>query len=162
MKFWLFPFFVLFGLWELSAQQLLRSSIGCMGSSQMMEGVLIRQTVGQPGLTTVEHAEGMVLSQGFQQPLLPFPLEGLRKRTQIESLLYPNPNRGIFKALVMGEEGLIYDYSFSDGQGRVFKKGEIHSQQAQWVSCELCLAGVYYFQLFRQGVLVGAESVILH
>jgi hypothetical protein len=161
MNFWLFPFFILFGIWELSAQQLLRSSIGCMGSSQTVEGVLIRQTVGQSGLTTVERAEGMVLSQGFQQPLFRPPLEATKNRIQIESLLYPNPNGGIFKALVMGEEAWIYDYSLSDGQGRIFKKGQIQSQQAQWVTCELCLAGVYYFQLFRQGVLIGVESVIV-
>ena len=51
------------------SQQIVRSSLSCFGNAVTESGILFRQTVGQPSSTQVVSNNGVVLRQGFQQPV---------------------------------------------------------------------------------------------
>lgn len=54
-----------------SGQKIIRSSLGCFGSTYAECGLVFRQTAGQPSATDVLKNDAIVLRQGFQQPFAP-------------------------------------------------------------------------------------------
>ncbi len=50
-------------------QTVIRQTIGSTGNSLTANGLLVRQTIGQPSSTTVISHDAYILRQGFQQPL---------------------------------------------------------------------------------------------
>jgi len=74
------------------AQSVKRQCISSYGTSIEPGSVAIRQTVGQPYVTTVSHSEEISVLHGFQQPvsfktetIYPGPIRGLSLE------VYPNP-----------------------------------------------------------------------
>ena len=82
------PFAILLFIWADSfCQQIVRSSLSSFGNSVSQNGVLFRQTVGQPSNSTVVSKTGTTLRQGFQQPISYVNSSVLRECT-----LYLSPN----------------------------------------------------------------------
>jgi hypothetical protein len=161
MKSVLAVLFLLFFSSNLFCQHLVRSTIGCLGNSNTMGGILIRQSVGQPSLTTVEQTGGIVLRQGFQQPVNSITKDSIVRGKSVDRDLYPNPNGGMFKIVVRGDHCLAYKYSLVDGSGRVLDGGLLIAGEEKDLECENCAAGMYYLQLFCSGAMVGIEKVII-
>jgi len=111
----IFLFFLLINLTTINAQTITRSTLGCLGGTNFsIDGVSLKQTVGQPSNTQIFRSDGSVLSQGFQQnnvsSLFLSPLN------EIEFLLSPNPasDRTV---LTIKEYNDMYSLSIKNLQG---------------------------------------------
>jgi len=89
-------------------QSLIRTSLSCMGSSQLTGGTVLRQTTGQSSNTSVLKNGEIALRQGFQQPVK-F-LEYEKDVNQLRFTLWPNPAR---LSTIVGITGQISKYSIS-------------------------------------------------
>jgi len=118
MRFTVFQMFVLFGLITLTSttysQSIARSSINCFGSSNISDGLLLRQTGGQPS-NTESLINGQRLRQGFQQPIV-FTIQTVRKNS-ITLSLFPNPAT-VETKLTLSEDIGEYQIIVSDITGK--------------------------------------------
>ncbi len=71
------------------AQQIIRSSLSSFGNTAYDNGIIFRQTVGQPSNTTVCSGDKTLLRQGFQQPVSAALSNSTKER---ECTLYLSPN----------------------------------------------------------------------
>lgn len=72
-----------------SGQTIVRSSLSCLGSTITDNGLILRQTMGQPSNTNVLRMEGVILRQGFQQPVVSKNHDS--ENVPVNFTLYPNP-----------------------------------------------------------------------
>lgn len=78
-----------FSTLQSEAQAIRRQSIGGYGSD-MIDGVLIQQTAGQPYATTAFYSNEISVRPGFQQPSK-YTLELIHSDLTISLNVYPNP-----------------------------------------------------------------------
>ena len=76
------------------SQEIIRENIGSTGTTNKIENIHFRQSIGQSSASTgVVYNNGIILRQGFQQPILQInkikPLNG----EELDVLVYPNPFR---------------------------------------------------------------------
>ncbi len=91
----LFNVLICFFYTSLFAQQIIRQSIGSIGSVYSENGFLLRQTIGQPSNTEIFTSDdNYTLRQGFQQPLSSVSVRAIS--TPCLSSIYPNPARDYF------------------------------------------------------------------
>ena len=64
-----------------------RASLSSLGSSSSLEGILFRQTIGQPYGTTTNISNDFNYRPGFQQPLFRI----INIRQSISANIFPNP-----------------------------------------------------------------------
>ena len=90
-----------------------RTSINCVGSSTVSNGLLISQSGGQPSNVSVSNSGRFMIRQGFQQSNLEFSVE----EAEFSVSLFPNPNDGAFNVLLngFGEQETV-DYVIFDQQ----------------------------------------------
>lgn len=68
------------------AQQIVRSTIGSIGSSMGNRTITVQQTAGQPSATSfVKNEDGSALRQGFHQPYY-----NEIERNELNATIYPN------------------------------------------------------------------------
>jgi hypothetical protein len=73
------------------SQEIIRSTIGSIGSSMGNGTITVQQTAGQPSATTfVKNENGFALRQGFHQPYY-YEIE----RNDLNASIFPNPNNVI-------------------------------------------------------------------
>jgi hypothetical protein len=76
---------------KLNAQGIKRSTICSFGSSSVINGQTLRQSVGQPSNTTTSSTPNLTLRQGFQQPSNN---SGQSKAvSECNISVYPNPSK---------------------------------------------------------------------
>jgi hypothetical protein len=97
-----------------------RTSINCVGSSTVSNGLLISQSGGQPSNVSVSNSGRFMIRQGFQQANLEFSVE----EAEFSVSLFPNPNDGAFNVLLngFGEQETV-DYVIFDQQGKQVAEG---------------------------------------
>ncbi len=128
------------------AQQIVRSTIGSMGSSASNENVLIQQTVGQPALTSFEkNDDGSAIRQGFHQPYL---IEIIKK--DIDVSIYPNPNNGEFFFEILDESNAPYQFQIFDQNGKILYEGKANSKEKQQVLLKHVAQSIYFLHV-QQG-----------
>jgi hypothetical protein len=122
-----------------------RSSINCVGSSTISNGVLISQTGGQPSNVTVARTGNLVIRQGFQQAnLLTYKVD----QTDFDILLSPNPNDGNFNVSVRGiETGENLVYKIYDLDGKLVKESSVDAPTIFTVSVPELVTGIYFIQM---------------
>lgn len=72
-----------------TGQTIVRSSLSCLGSTVTYNGIILRQTMGQPSSTDILRMGGIQLRQGFQQPIAE--RNQVRDARQVDFSLSPNP-----------------------------------------------------------------------
>jgi hypothetical protein len=91
------------------SQQIVRSTIGSIGSSMGNGTVTVQQTAGQPSATSfVKNENGSALRQGFHQPYY-YEIE----RNDLNATIYPNPNNGQFSFQVAVDEN-VHSHPFKE------------------------------------------------
>ena len=89
--FYLTVILILVFSFKLNAQGIKRSTICSFGSSSVINGQILRQSVGQPSNTTTSSVPNLTLRQGFQQPLNN---SGQSKAvSECNISVYPNPSK---------------------------------------------------------------------
>lgn len=97
-----------------------RTSINCVGSSTVSNGLLISQTGGQPSNVTVSNSGRFMIRQGFQQANVEFNVE----EAEFSVSLFPNPNDGAFNVSLSGfADQETVDYTIFDQQGKEVARG---------------------------------------
>ena len=135
----------LFGIGSLTtfSQQIVRSTIGSIGSSMGNGTVTVQQTAGQPSATTfVKNENGSALRQGFHQPYY-YEIE----RNDLNATIYPNPNNGQFSFQVAVDDNVAFDYQLVDQQGRSVLKNSGTGNNLIEVNIEQPATGMYHLQI---------------
>jgi hypothetical protein len=139
----------LFGIGSLTtfSQQIVRSTIGSIGSSMGNGTVTVQQTAGQPSATTfVKNENGSSIRQGFHQPYY-YEIE----RNDLNASIFPNPNNGQFSFQVAVEEGVAFDYQLMDQQGKLILKNAGAGNNLIEVNIEQPATGMYHLQIVSGG-----------
>jgi hypothetical protein len=134
-------FFLLVG--NTFSQQIMRSTIGSIGSSMGNGTVTIQQTAGQPSATSfVKNDDGSALRQGFHQPYY-YEIE----RNDLNATIFPNPNNGQFSFQVDLLENESYNYVVIDQTGKEVLKNSSSGNSLTEVSIEQPATGLYHLQI---------------
>jgi len=145
IKFYFTSLFILITLCT-QAQQIVRSTIGSVGSSMSDGTMLIQQTVGQPALTTFEkNDDGSAIRQGFHQPYF---IEIIKK--DIDVSIYPNPNNGEFFFEILDESNSSYQFQIFDQNGKILHEGKANSKEKQQVLLKHVAQSIYFLHV-QQG-----------
>ena len=140
------------------SQSLIRSTLSCIGSSYSEDGLLVRQTVGQPS-ATIAFTNGTIrLNQGFQQPIITqFILE---IKNPIDFEMYPNPSKG--KSLLrINEEISGYTISIYDTKGKVLKIFPDQTLPALWLDFDQHMPGTYIVVVTTKDRIVSKPLVLI-
>ncbi|MCF8407664.1 MAG: T9SS type A sorting domain-containing protein [Crocinitomicaceae bacterium] len=138
-------FLSLFALGALTtfSQQIVRSTIGSIGSSMGNGTLTVQQTAGQPGATTfVKKEDGSAIRQGFHQPYF-YEIE----RDDLNVTIYPNPNNGQFSFQVAVDENVTFDYQLIDQQGKSVLENSSCGSALIEVKMEQSSTGMYYLKI---------------
>jgi hypothetical protein len=123
-----------------SGQTIVRSSMSCLGSTIADNGLILRQTVGQPSGTDVLRMGGMELRQGFQQPI------GSKYHASVRKPLYfklsPNPATDN-TMLSFTEEISGCSISVRDINGSIVFKCVEQTLYDKWLDLSGMVPGVY-------------------
>jgi hypothetical protein len=124
-------------------QQIVRSTIGSIGSAMGNGTLTIQQTAGQPSATSfVKNDDGSALRQGFHQPYY-YEIE----RNDLNATIYPNPNNGQFSFQVALQTNEIYNYFLLDQNGKEILKKSGFGNQLTEVSIEQPVTGFYHLKI---------------
>ena len=139
------------------SQQIVRSTIGSIGSSMGNGTVTVQQTAGQPSATTfVKNENGSALRQGFHQPYY-YEIE----RNDLNAAIFPNPNNGQFSFQVDLLENESYNYVLLDQNGKEILKNLGFGNQLTEVSIEQPATGLYHLQISTLTYLIEDYLLLL-
>jgi hypothetical protein len=135
----------LFGLGYLTSfsQQIVRSTIGSIGSSMGNGTVTVQQTAGQSSATSfIKNENGSALRQGFHQPYY-YEIE----RNDLNVSIFPNPNNGQFSFQVALNNDNSFDYQLLDQQGKIVLNNSGIGNDLIEVNIEQPTTGIYHLQI---------------
>jgi hypothetical protein len=138
-------------------QIIVRSSLSCLGSTVSDKGFIVRQTIGQASNTSILNKEGLVLRQGFQQPLVP--KYYLKKVLPVDFALYPNP--ADYKVLIKFQEEIsgctIY---LRDIKGVLLSELKFETMREEWLDIKSIIPGIYIITV-DTGTGIGSKKLII-
>lgn len=123
-----------------SGQTIVRSSLSCLGSTITDNGLILRQTMGQPSNTNVLRMEGMILRQGFQQPVVS--KNHVSENRPVDFTLSPNPAKDI-TLLSFKEEISRCIISIRDINGSTLFKYSDEYLYNKWLDLNDIMPGIY-------------------
>lgn len=132
---------------SLNAQQVRvgRSSINCVGSSTVSNGILISQTGGQSSSVTVSRSGNLSIRQGFQQANV---MQYEIVKTDFSVQLFPNPNDGNFNVALNGfEANETVSYQVVDVNGKKIQEVNTVAPASFSVFVPGIQPGMYYLLL---------------
>jgi hypothetical protein len=124
----------------MSGQTIVRSSLSCLGSTITDNGLILRQTMGQPSNTSVLRMEGVILRQGFQQPIVS--KNQVSGNGPVDFTLYPNPAK-YNTLLSFKEEISSCIISVRDINGSTLFKYTEENLYDKWVDLNNIKPGIY-------------------
>ena len=132
---------------SLNAQQVRvgRSSINCVGSSTVSNGILISQTGGQSSSVTVSRSGNLSIRQGFQQANV---MQYEIVKTDFSVQLFPNPNDGNFNVALNGfDANETVSYEVVDVNGKKLQEVNTVAPASFSVFVPGIQPGMYYLLL---------------
>jgi len=130
------------------AQTIKRQSIGSYGSSTLSEGVLIRQTIGQPYFTAGYYGDEMGIRPGFQQPPN-FSLVLINSTFNFSLDVYPNPAA---YSVTIESSDVINNALLQvvDMNGKQILNEKVAELKSYLINCELWSSGFYFITLYDE------------
>ena len=115
-----------------------RSTIGSIGSSAIIDGMLVRQTVGQPYGTITTSSNDFNYRPGFQQPLFRI----INIRQSISATIFPNPT---IEEVNIETSITIYQATITmyDVAGKVIHRYEYEELKTCKIDCTGLPTGTY-------------------
>lgn len=139
-------------------QSVVRSSLSCLGSTFSKDGFILRQTIGQSSNTFVFNNGGLVLIQGFQQPIYQPNMSHIT--TSIEFTLSPNPADE--KSLLKFQEQISsYTITISNINGRVLTRIDDQTLSAKWLDLKNFMPGIYIVTVISNKN-IGSKKLIIN
>ena len=138
LKILFLPFIIIS---QISAgQTIVRSSFSCLGSSASQEGIILRQTIGQPSNTYVFNKGGLALRQGFQQSVASFNLS--KAIEPLDFSLAPNPAAD--KTLIKFHEEISRSIIYvRDIKGNLLSETKVEFLSEKWLDLKDFKPGIY-------------------
>ena len=138
------------------SQQIIRSSLSSFGNTALENGVMYRQTVGQPSSASVLSNNGTFLRQGFQQPI-----SSINVIASKECTLYMNPNpTSDFVTLEFSEEVGQYQVSIFDLTGKLQFR-EMNSSASYQIDIKKFPDGIYLLNVVSKSGYHCNEKLII-
>lgn len=128
------------------AQQIIRSSLSSFGNMTLENGIVYRQTVGQPSSTSVFVNDKTSLLQGFQQPVSP--IFNAPKEKVCTIYLSPNPALDIV-LIKFAEEIGVNQISIIDMLGKVNFKAN-SAEPSYIIDVSKFLKGIYLVNIISK------------
>lgn len=130
-----------------NGQSIKRQSIGVCGTNLLAEGIMIKQTVGQPYTTTAFYGAGVSFMPGFQQPnTSQAPMQKNSAHAFHTISVYPNPATHTVK-ISSGEtirNGMLKVY---DSKGRLMLSEKVTELNNHSLNCESWKSGFYIISI---------------
>ncbi len=140
-----------------SAQSLERQSLSSMGLSFYSDGIILRQTVGQPSNTYLFIGNGSMLRQGFQQPFsVLYEVDG---NEQIDFRVFPNPTAGQI-TIALAEPIKSYNIRIESIMGNLVKNVNDQTFMVNELDLYGLLPGVYFITI-QNGRRMGTKKIVL-
>lgn len=130
-----------------NGQSIRRQSIGVGGMNMLAEGVLIKQTIGQPYATTASYSSGVAFQPGFQQPTSNQRSMQVKEGTSTLNLsLYPNPATHTVKISSREtiKNGMLKVF---DSKGRLMWSEKVTDLNNYSLDCESWTSGFYMISI---------------
>lgn len=142
IKFLLSNLVLLVFLSEAGAQTLKRESVSSSGSSVIINGASLQQTIGQPYGTNSNYGNKTRFNPGFQQPV--FRIETIK--TTINAKVFPNPasNQVTIETLKMLENVLV---QIMDMNGKLVLNEKLNEFSSYAINCSDWSNGMYLITL---------------
>jgi len=136
--------FSVFAALQSEAQSIKRQSIASNGSAATIDGISIRQTIGQPYFTSAYYDNETGLRPGFQQ-FSRFNLE-LIQSAYLNLKVYPNP---AVETVTLESENAIKDalIQVRDINGKLLLNETIAELKTYSIHCETWTNGAYFIHL---------------
>lgn len=142
------------------SQQIVRQSINSLGSSNVTDGMILKQTVGQSGNTMKFYDESGTLRQGFQQPVK---VAGIiiPGKPEIEISIFPSPFIDHFSILINGDVRNC-KAAITDVTGRIISLINLETNSEQQISCSEWLPGMYLINIVNSNdeIISSTQKVI--
>lgn len=123
-----------------SGQTIVRSTLSCLGSTITDNGLILRQTMGQPSNTDVLRMGGMILRQGFQQPVVS--KNRVSEIKPVDFTISPNPAADntllSFTEVISGCSITVRDF-----YGSIFLKCVEQTLYDKWLDLSGIVPGIY-------------------
>ncbi|MDX9930610.1 MAG: T9SS type A sorting domain-containing protein [Bacteroidales bacterium] len=120
---------------------MIRQTIGSAGNSVTENGMLVRQTIGQPSGTTLISRNSYILRQGFQQPL------SLSSTTTEHTLpgftISPNPASSRTMITLKEGPGVSFAVILTGLNGIVLRKTAAVNMDRMWLDLADIPSGTY-------------------
>lgn len=147
-----FACFMLAGTGQGHAQSIQRQSLGICGANMVSDGVLIKQTIGQPYATNTYY-NGVGFRPGFQQPTASPLRSVIAKELHQPSLnlrVYPNPATASVKieSTETIQQGFL---KVLDSQGRLVVSEQLSELTSHTLNCENWNNGLYLISVSTDG-----------
>lgn len=147
-------FFFIIGLSQGNAQTIQRQSIGICGANMVAEGILVKQTIGQPYATATYYENGIGFRPGFQQPSVSSSQKSFNEKELVQPgislTVYPNPAASSVR--IKSEEvitnGLL---RVMDSKGRLVVNDQIAELKNHLINCENWDNGLYLISVSTEG-----------
>jgi hypothetical protein len=143
MKYLYLLFITTISFTSVSSQNIIRTTVGSLGTSLTNETLVIQQTVGQPSAISFATAEnGACIRQGFHHPFY-----FIRETGELSVTVYPNPNNGDFSFQVGLGEDQQFNYHIINAEGKTILTKTGKGNQLVEVSLDNPANGMYYLKV---------------
>ena len=161
--FFSMAFFVVLGLSDADAQSLRRQSIGISGANMVSNGLLVKQSVGQPYATATYYENGLGFRPGFQQPVSSVLRTIIGKELSSSNLqlqLYPNPATSSVR-IESAEEITNGILKVMDSHGRLVVNQPLSDVKGLSLNCENWMNGLYLISVSTEGRVSYSSKLII-
>jgi len=142
---------------HLFSQSLSRQTLSSLGAFYSNDGIILRQTLGQPSNTFLFYGEEVTLRQGFQQPYTKQMI--IDTSIPIDFTIYPNPTKG--RAYIEINETLdAYNIIINSIVGTALWKSENQKLSLNEIDLKDFLPGIYILTITR-GKRVGSKKLVI-
>ena len=158
-----FALFLLAGLVETQAQSIRRQSIGISGANMVSDGILVKQTIGQPYATATYYENGIGFRPGFQQPTASARQSMIAQELVQSSLalsIYPNPAASSVR--IESVEGITNGLlKVMDSHGRLVLSKPLSEGRSHSINCESWANGLYLISVSSEGNTSYSSKLII-
>lgn len=133
---------LIFFVQNAKAQSIKRQSIASNGSSALIDGVSVQQTIGQPYFTAGFYNDEFSIHPGFQQSNLLMNVELINSTFDLRLNIYPNPavySVNIVSDIIINNASL----QVTDISGKLILNEKIAKLKNYQINCETWQNGLY-------------------
>lgn len=142
-------------------QEIIRYTLSSAGSASYNNGIVIKQTIGQPGGASVMTNDFGVLRQGFQQAVtLPIPVTSplpFDDSGQLVFGMYPNPARGVVY-IELPDDTESFEIHITDMYGKMVYQRKPVEQGS--IDLQHLSSGIYFITISSEGKR-GTKKLVL-